>query len=123
MDIIYLDDFPSQEYTVQIDGVAYEMVFMYNQIADRWSFTIGIDGEACPLLAGKFIEPQIDLLHGLPGTQMLLVLDRPGITTTGLNWYDRMTKVLGDNIPATMLIMGTVDEFNSLFTEQQAITC
>lgn len=123
VNFMLLDDTPSQRYTLNFAGEDHDILFNYNQIADRWSFTAGLSGDACPKIGGWFIEPGFNLYASVTNTQMLAVLDRPGITTNGLDWYARLTMPLSDGIPATMLAVGSVTAFNGLFRARASLTC
>lgn len=113
--VLLLEDTPAQSFTTLLDSVEHEMLFQYNQTADRWSFASSVVGERCPIDAGIFIEAGIDFYADLPGAQHLLMIDRPGISVSGSAWYERIITPLGDGLPATMLVTGSTSAFASLF--------
>ena len=121
--IFMLDDVPSQQYTVRLDGEDHDLTFMFNQMADRWSFSAGISFGDCPKIGGRLVEPGLNLYAGVASDTLLIALDRPGISTTGVDWYARLTAPLGDGLPATMLVTGSVGAFNGLFRPRTAIAC
>lgn len=121
--IFMLDDVPSQQYTVRLDGEDHDLTFMFNQMADRWSFSASISFGDCPKIGGRLVEPGLNLYAGVASDTLLIALDRPGISTTGVDWYARLTAPLGDGLPATMLVTGSVAAFNGLFRPRTAIAC
>ena len=123
VNFMLLDDTPSQQYTLNFGGEDHDILFNYNQIADRWSFSAGLSGDACPKIGGFFVEPGFNLYASVTASTLLAVLDRPGITTNGLDWYARLTLPLSDGIPATMLAVGSVKAFNGLFRARASLTC
>lgn len=116
MDILYLEDTPSQTFDLRIGQITYTTRFTYNQLADRWSFTIWPEGVDCPLLAGTFLEVGRDLIETLQLGHKLMVLDRAGVDTEQ-NWYDRVTLEIGPDFTATYLVLGTDAEFEALFED------
>lgn len=123
MEILLIDDAPSQEFTYSIDDVRLDMRFAYNQIADRWSVSIWREGSDCPLIAGRFLTVGVDLLTGLGFDSVIVPLDRPGIAVSRLNWYSRVTGALGDNIPATFLLVATAAEIEGMFAADRSLVC
>lgn len=123
MQIVAIEDMPSQRYTLQVGDASFDCQFMYNQLADRWSLTVWREGIDCPLVAGRFILPGADLFAGLNLSEMLIALDRPGIITQGLNWYDRMVKPLADGLAPTFVVQGTATELSALFVEPASVIC
>lgn len=121
--LISIDNAPSQKYTLRIDGNDHDLIFDYNQMADRWSFSVGLSDADCPKVAGKFIEPGLNLLAGISSTQMLIPLDRPGISTSNVSWYARLSAPLGDGISATMLAYGSNNAFNGMFRPRTSLAC
>jgi hypothetical protein len=128
MQLLFLDDYPSQQQTLAIGDVNYEVVFMYNHIADRWSVSFWAQDADCPLIAGRFIETGRDLAIGLfqagaPLEEVFIALDRPGISSSGLNWYRRLTQNLSDGLPATLLVLADKDDLAGLLKPQLKIAC
>jgi hypothetical protein len=128
MQLVFLDDYPSQQYTLAIGDANYDVLFMYNQIADRWSVSFWAQDSDCPLIAGRFIEAGRDLTVGLfqanaPLEDMLIAIDRPGVSSSGLNWYRRLTQNLSDGLPATLLVLADKDELAELLKPQRKIAC
>jgi hypothetical protein len=121
--LVLLDAAPSQQYTLSLAGRDTDIQFGYNQIADRWSFSAGVTGSVCPTIGGRFVQPGVDLLVNLGHDEILVPLDRPGITTSGTGWYDRLTRPLEDGAPVTMLAMGSTRAFASLFVSRTAAPC
>lgn len=123
INIMQLDDTPAQQYTRRLGGELHSFEFAYNQLGDRWSFTAGITGADCPRVGGRMVSPGFDLFADLAGDEMLLPLDRPGISTSGLDWYTRLTVPLRDGVPATMLAVGSAAAFTSLFRPRTSVNC
>lgn len=123
MQLVFLDDYPSQQFTLRIGDVPFDVLFMFNQIADRWSVTFSNEAADCPLIAGRFIEAGRDLAEGLFTDDLFIAIDRPGVSASGLGWYDRLTKSLSDGLPATLLILGSKDEVAELIKPQPSIAC
>lgn len=123
LQLVLPDGYPSQKFNMRINGVENEFSLMFNQMAGRWSFTGGIAAGDCPSFAGRFVEPGFDLFAGIGASQMLLPLDRPGIATAGIGWYDRLTVPLGDGLPATMLALGSAAAFGTLFRPRTSYAC
>lgn len=120
MEVLSLEQTPSQQFSIDIGQVRYDARLNYNQIADRWSFTIWPFGETCPLLAGLFLEVGLDLIDTLQLGYKLLVLDRSGVDPSA-NWYDRMLLQIGDDFSATYLVLGSDQEFEALFQDDPAL--
>ena len=113
VDIIQLEDAPSQKFTLTIDRVRYDFLFMYNQIADRWSVTITPEGQECPIQAGRFLFPGMNLIDRVSKSTKLMVVDNEGVIRDGMLWYDRLVKPLSDGVSSTFLVFGS----NAGFTE------
>lgn len=120
-EIIYIDDKPSQRFPIRIGNADYDFLFMYNQIADRWSYTIFESGKDCPVIAGGFIYSGLDLIERLGLDYYLMVTDRPGVSRETFNWFDRLTKPIGSTeIPATYLVLLTKAEAKEIFSRASA---
>lgn len=123
LSVMLIDDAPSQQYLIALASIDYDMLFQYNQLGDRWSFTVGLTGAGCPLSAGRFIEPGVDLYDTLVTDQMLVAIDRPGISQANVDWYSRLHVPLSDGLPSTMLVSGSVNAFNALFYPRTSLAC
>lgn len=114
MQIIAIEDAPSQRFTIEVEAQSIDCQFMFNQIAGQWSITVWHTDVACPLVAGRLVFTGVDLFEGCNLGAMLMALDRPGIFADRLNWYERLSKPLSDGVPATFLVQGTAAEFSAL---------
>jgi len=114
MQRVQLTDRPSQKYTIIVGDTRLDVQCSYNQLADRWAITWWAEYDTCPIRAGRFIEPGMNLLEGISEDYLMLVLDRPGLSAAGLNWYDRLTKPMGDGRPVTWLVYAPKDEWRDL---------
>ncbi len=90
---------------MQIDGASYDLRFDYNQLHDRWSFSIWPTDQPCPLMAGRFIDTKQDILRGLGFQTKILTTDRYGAGVIDQNWFDRMTHEWGDGVPTTFMVI------------------
>lgn len=99
-DIIHFAPRPAQYFPIRFGDDEFGFLFMYNVIADQWSYSIfpnGTDGvDQCPLIAGVMMETGRNLIDVLGVDYYLYVEDKPGIENEqNLNWFDRMTKEFG----------------------------
>jgi hypothetical protein len=123
MQRIQLTDRPSQKYTMPIGDTRLDVMFSYNQMADRWAVTWWAEFETCPIRAGRLIEPGVNLLEGVSDSHVMLVLDRPGVSGAGVNWLNRLTAPLGDGKPMTWLVIAPKDEWRALLWPERAGLC
>lgn len=114
MQRLQITDRPSQKYSLSVGDARLDVQFSYNQLADRWAVTWWREFDTCPIRAGRLIEPGMNLLEGVSDDYLLLVLNRPGLNIAGLNWYDRLTRLMSDGKPATWLVYAPKDEWRDL---------
>ena len=95
-EIIHLESKPAQSFPIRLGDVEWEFLFSYNQMFDRWTYSIFPDGrDACPIDAGHVIEAGSDLIEGMGLDFRILVVNMPGVVRRDQNWFHRMTETLG----------------------------
>lgn len=120
---MFVESYPSQRYGINLDGNNFDIQFDYNLMADRWSFSAWAAGDACPRIAGKFIDPGVNLYADISDTQVLLAVDRPGIPVSDLDWHARMSAQLTDGYAATIMVTGSHAALNGIFTPRTVLAC
>ncbi len=124
MFIIFVEAFPSFRGGITLSDVDYVCQFDYNQMADRWSFSMWLASDfargqtdptysACPLIAGSYFDGGKDLIEELRLGHRMYAVDKRGIDPT-LDWFQRFTTPLADGITSTFIVVGTDEEFTEL---------
>ena len=114
-EIIHLENRPAQSFPIRLGDVEWDFLFSYNQMFDRWSYSIFPNGrDECPLDAGHIIAADDDLVEGLGTGFRILVVNLPGVSreTLDLSWFYRMTQTLGGDPEraGTYLLKISLDE-------------
>lgn len=113
-----LIDSPSQLHRVKLGDKDYEILFMYNWSADRWTMRISENGAICPILAGRpVVDGKIDLLHGLGIDLGRCYCVIPSVVDLTQNWYDRMINGSG------LLVFMTETEYQNLSNGIAEVVC
>lgn len=99
-EIIHLESKPAQFFPVRFGDTELGFLFSYNQMFDSWSYSIFPEAnrDLCPLIAGRLIRPEIDLIDGLGlGLEFrFFVANLPGVSReTFRNAFERFTVPFG----------------------------
>lgn len=121
-EILFLEERPSQRFPFRIGDDEYTFLFMYNQLADRWSYSIFPPEEDCPVIAGRFLDYGDDLISELNLPYYLMVADKAGVPRGTFNWYERLTVPIGnDERPASYLVFMSAEEALEIFSQPETV--